>query len=394
MSYFDTAEKKYCCGCEACEQVCPKNAIMMESDFEGFLYPKIHKELCINCDLCKKVCPISNDLNHNMLDKRRVYCIHTNDFNLRTKSSSGGAFSIISETFCDENYVIFGATYDENFNVFHDHVDCLENIDRFRKSKYVQSSINNSYRKVLEYLKQNKKVLFTGTPCQISGLKQFLKKDYENLLCVEIICHGVPSKKVWNKYLEYIGKKYSSKITNINFRQKVENNGEYNSRNIKISLENGKEIIEDSTKNLYLRGFHNKLFYRDSCTICKFADPVRYADITIADCWGIEDVDSSIDVHKGASLVIINTKKGIKIWNKIKSDISLFELNLDFAESSNEQFSKPTKVHRNRDEFYRNLDKLPFNRNINKNIPQTLKQKVKVVLPNRIKIKLKKIIKY
>ena len=396
MSYFHSGEKKDCCGCEACKQICPKGAIIMKPDFEGFLYPQIVEAKCINCNLCRKVCPISNKVDNQMLDERKVFSIHTNDEELLDKSSSGGAFTIITEAYCDKDYVIFGARYDEKFNVYHDYIENIEEIYKFRKSKYVQSNLNNSYKEVLRFLKEDKKVIFSGTPCQIAGLKKFLRKEYENLLCIDIVCHGVPSKKVWNKYLEYIESKYNSKINNINFRHKVKQYGIYNSRNIKILLENGKRIIEDSRKNLYLRGFHNKLFYRHSCTSCKFSNPTRYADITIADCWGIENIDSTIDVHRGESMVVINTQKGMDIWNKINqsSNISKLELDLEFAIKSNEQFREATKVHKNRDDFYKNLDSTAFNKNIKSSLPETFKSKVKRMIPNKIKVQIKNILNY
>lgn len=396
MSYFDTNDKKDCCGCEACEQICPKQAIIMDSDFEGFLYPKIVDEKCIDCNLCRKVCPISNKVDNHMLDERKVFSIHANDEVLLDKSASGGAFSIITEAFCDKNYVIFGVRYDEEFNVYHDYVESIGEIYKFRKSKYVQSNINNSYKEVLQFLKENKKVIFSGTPCQIAGLKKFLRKEYENLLCVDIVCHGVPSKKVWNKYLEYIESKYNSKINNINFRHKIKLSSKYNSKNIKIVLKNGKEIVEDSYKNLYLRGFQNELLFRPSCEVCKFANPIRYADITIADCWGIENIDSTIDVHKGESMIVINTKKGMYIWNKISesSSISKLELNLEFAIKSNTQFREPTKVHKNRDNFYKNLDNIAFNKNIKSSLPETFKSKIKMMIPYKIKVHIKNILNY
>lgn len=391
MSYFSTLKKEDCCGCEACRQICPKRAIRMDEDYEGFLYPDIDLNLCINCGLCESVCPISNDLKIEVLQEQKVFSMHTNNSILRTKSSSGGAFTVLSKTFCDKDYVIFGAIYDEEFNVLHDYIDSIDNIYKFRKSKYVQSRINNSYKQVLKSLKENKKVMFTGTPCQIAGLRQFLKKEYSNLLCVEIICHGVPSNKVWRKYIDYVEEKYDSSIKNINFRHKTDYNGVYNSKNIKIELMNGKQILEDEIKNLYLRGFHNNLFYRKSCTVCKFANPLRYADITIADCWGIEKINPNIDVHQGESMVVVNTKKGLNLWNNIQEQVEILELDLNFAIQSNEQFRKPTSVHINRDAFYKSLDKTAFNKNINRNIPKTYKNKIIGLMPIKMKTKLKKI---
>lgn len=391
MNNLKIIEKNKCTGCGTCKQICPKKCIQMVEDEEGFLYPVRGKE-CVDCGLCEKVCPIKNKLEKETYIQK-VYGLSLKDEEILNKSASGGAFSAIVEAFCDENYVIFGAKYDEKFNVIHDYIQDKENIDIFRKSKYVQSNIRDNYIKAKEFLNNGKKVVFTGTPCQIAGLKKYLQKEYENLICIDLICHGVPSQKVFNKYIDFIEKKYKSKITNINFREKVLQNDKWNSRNIKIKLKNDKTIIKDSTKDLYLRGFHNALFYRPSCEECIFANPNRISDITISDCWGIEKVHLEKDVHKGESMIVINTKKGEKLLKHIENICNLEELSLDFAINNNAQFRENCKFHKNRKDFFENLDKYRFDKLINKYIKiNKIRIVISKIVPNNVKVRLKKIL--
>lgn len=210
-------DKQNCCGCEACVQRCPKQCITMQSDHEGFLYPKVNEEICIHCGLCEKVCPIINTATEK--EPFKILGAKANDDEIVKKSSSGGFFSLIAEKVLSQNGVIFGAKFDKNWNVVHDYTDNINELDVFRRSKYVQSRIGNTYQKAEDFLKAGRLVLFTGTPCQIKGLKLFLRKDYENLLTVDFVCHGVPSPAVWNMYLDaYIKKlaykdQISSKLT-------------------------------------------------------------------------------------------------------------------------------------------------------------------------------------
>lgn len=393
MSYLKQNIKEDCSGCQACKQICPRNAIDMIEDEEGFLYPKKNSN-CIECGLCEKICPLQNKILNKTIEQK-VYAGEYKDKDILRKSSSGGAFTAICNSFCDENYVIFGAKFDNNFHVKHDYIEDINEIDIFRKSKYVQSDINKMYLKVKEFLNQGKKVVFSGTPCQIAGLKSFLNnKEFENLLCVDIICHGVPSAKVWNQYIKYVEKKYNSRIKEINFREKIIEDKKYNSRNLKIKLENGKIITENSNKSYYLKGFHNKLFYRPSCEKCKFANSNRISDITIGDCWGINKIHPELDVHKGVSLIVINTEKGNKIKEKLEEYMNLQKLDLNFAIKENAQFREPTKFHKNRDKFYKSIDNnLKFNKKIKKYAKESYKVIIKRNITKFIPKKIKKIIK-
>lgn len=193
-------DKKECCGCSACASVCPKNCITMSEDSEGFLYPHVDESVCIDCHLCERVCPM---INHGKdREPLAVYAAKNSNETIRMQSSSGGIFTLLAERVIDEGGVVFGASFNDRWEVVHDHVETKEELAKFRGSKYVQSKIGDNYRKVKLFLSEGRNVLFSGTPCQISGLKKYLRKDYDNLLAVDFICHGVPSPGVFRTYLQ------------------------------------------------------------------------------------------------------------------------------------------------------------------------------------------------
>ena len=236
MELANGLSKEKCTGCRACEQICPTKCIEMVSDKEGFAYPIKNEEKCIHCGLCKKGCPILNKIQNNK-ENQEVYTLKNKDKNVVLDSSSGGAFTSIMQSFCDDNTVIFGVKFDENLKAVHDYVYNIKDAKIFKKSKYVQSNVRNTYEKAKEFLEEGKKVLYTGTPCQIAGLKKYLNKEYENLLLVDLICHGVPSQKVFDKYIEEIKNKYKKDIKSINFREKTYKNNIWNSKNIQLEFE-------------------------------------------------------------------------------------------------------------------------------------------------------------
>ena len=388
-------QKNKCTGCQACRQICPKDAITMIEDEEGFLYPEKNQKKCTECGLCTKICPIINDIKiEDRIEKQEVQAVSHKNKDIIIKSSSGGAFTSIVQAFCDKDYVIFGAKYGDRFEVIHSYIEDKTDIDIFRKSKYVQSNIKDTYREAKRLLNENKKVLFSGTPCQIAGLRKYLNKDYQNLFCVDLVCHGVPSQKVFNKYIYCVEKKYKDKIRKISFREKTFKK-KWNSRNILIEFEKNKKIIENSEKNYFLKGFHNKLFYRPSCKECKFANPKRYSDITIADCWGIEELYPDLDVHRGQSLMVINTEKGKKLLNEINKSQEVRELTLEFAIKSNAQFREPTKFNKNRELFFQNFENTRFDKLINKCVKTNYKTKIRkfiyTMTPKKIIIKYKEL---
>ncbi len=363
ICYLKSLDKRNCTGCGACYSICPQKAIQMEEDVEGFLYPQIEQTKCINCHLCENVCPI----NRNLLDiKPKAFSYITNSEENLKNSSSGGAFGDIVDAFYEENRtVIYGCKFDDNNCAIHFGTQDKEQIGVFKKSKYVQSNLLNVFEEIKKYLIEDYKIVFSGTPCQVSGLKSFLSKDYENLLSVDIICHGVPSQKLLDYYIMEESKKNNSKIKSLNFREKViDKNGRYNSRNIRLNLEDGRVVIKNVKQSSYLLGFHNHLFYRPSCYFCNFAQINRDSDITIADCWGINTVNSDKDVHKGVSCVIINSDKGQKVFENMNGQKD--KISINFIVNNNYSYSAPTKYHKNREKFFNNLTVDNFEKKINK----------------------------
>ena len=319
-------DKRDCCGCSACAQVCPKRCITMIEDKEGFLYPSVNLHNCVDCHLCEKVCPMLNQGKPH--EPEEVYAAKSNDEKVRIDSSSGGIFTVLAEEILAEKGIIFGAKFNEKWEVVHDYTDTKEGIAAFRGSKYVQSSISDTYKKVESFLKQGRKVLFSGTPCQIRGLKLFLRKDYDNLLTVDFICHGVPSPKIWRIYLketiackkEKATSSHATLIKNISFRDKRLGWKKYSFSLTYFTVGGDGErkllsFSEPLEKNIFLRGFMSNLFLRPSCHSCKCREFRSGSDITIADCWGLNKIYPDFDDDKGYSLCIVKNKKISSIRN-------------------------------------------------------------------------------
>lgn len=327
-------DKHNCCGCSACVQICPKQCIVLEEDEKGFMYPIVHKEHCINCGLCEKVCPfLIHGRNHYPIE---VYAASNPDETVRMNSSSGGIFSMLAETILNENGVVFGACFDEKWNVIHDYTETKDGLEKFRGSKYVQSTIGDTYKKALVFLRNGRKVLFSGTPCQILGLKNFLKKEYENLLTVDVVCHGVPSPLVWRSYLEYVNPS-NKKISFVNLRDKSRG-----WKNYSYLIKSKDEILVDeyASSSLYLLGFSLNLTLRPSCYKCPAKDLKSGSDVTLSDCWGNLKKNNIYDDDKGLSAVIVNSVKGKSFLDKII--LNKKSLTFEFIQKNNPSVSNST----------------------------------------------------
>lgn len=393
LFYLDTKIKKNCYGCRACEQVCPVGCIKTTKDSEGFIYPSKIEDLCINCNLCKNVCP---NYNSKKIDNyvSNIYMAINKDEKTLEKSSSGGVFSALVNLYCKENFMIFGVEFDNDFNVVHTYTSQKDNIAKYRKSKYVQSDIGDCYKKAEEFLKEDKYVLFTGTPCQIAGLKLFLKKDYKNLLCVDIVCHGVPSQKIFHRYIDYLQKKHKGHMQSFMFRYKSKHGLCFNSRNIKAVI-NNKVIIKNSDKDYFLKGYHNALFYRPSCYYCKYSSPYRVSDITMADFWGVEGLYPNENVHKGVSIILTNTIKGKLLIEDLKKEMKIVEVNKEYVINNNGQLNHSAKLHPKRELFYELLKTKTFDEAIRKCKlkPSFLRRSISNLIPKKMKKVLKRLIK-
>lgn len=309
-------DKFKCCGCNACVQRCPKQCISMQEDEEGFLYPIVDMSNCVDCGLCEKVCPVINqESERNPIE---VFAAVNQDDSIRMQSSSGGIFTALAEQIIRENGVVFGARFDEKWEVKHDYTETIEGLKVFRGSKYVQSRIGDTFKQAEFFLKAGRKVMFVGTPCQIAGLRLFLRKEYVNLLAVDIICHGVPSPMIWRKYLEDKTKRQGIEfIQSISFRDKGTGWKNY-SFNIKYEKGNSESSFSEyASQNIFMKGFLADLYLRPSCYACPAKKLKSGSDITLGDFWGIQHIKPELDDDKGVCAFIINTRKGIEWQNKL-----------------------------------------------------------------------------
>lgn len=400
----DIERKEECCGCQACVESCPKKCISLEVDNEGFWYPLVNGDDCINCHLCEKVCPIIN-----RQEERRpidVYAAKNPNDEIREESSSGGVFTLLAENIIKQGGVVFGAKWNSNWEVEHGYCDTIGGLKDFRGSKYVQSNIVGCYARAEEFLKEGRKVLFSGTPCQIAGLKGFLGKEYENLLLVDCICHGVPSPGVFRQYLDelrelagiYRGKTVYKdsfidkhlKITNINFRDKrcgwndynctvsfglMTGNGNYSNRLKKehYSLSGNffskwalfdkdyfssdENIVQYSVpyfQDAFLRGFNTDLYTRPSCSACQFRGLRGGSDITLGDFWGISEAKPEFDDNKGVSAVLINTLKGKVVFNAL--DFQTSKTSFEVICHYNNSLIESDPPHKHRVDFFKHAD--------------------------------------
>lgn len=304
---------KLCTGCTACKSICPKQAIDMISDKDGFLYPTINKDKCINCKLCEKVCPLDKKFTP-MINK--VYAAKSYDKNVILSSSSGGIFYELSKYILKNNGFVCGAAFDDNFQVHHIIIDNIEELPKLMTSKYVQSRIEDCYVEIKKLLNGDRLVLFSGTPCQTNGLKSYLKKDYSNLICIDIICHGTPAPRIWSYELNKYKKYNHSPVKSICFRDKKVSWKEYG---YSCTYDDDSKKYSKHQNTTYSKAFLNDLDLRKSCYLCKAKGINRASDITLGDFWGCEKFSISINDDKlGLSIVVIHTNKGLDIVNKLK----------------------------------------------------------------------------
>lgn len=345
-------EKDLCCGCTACYSICPKNAIKMVRDNEGFLYPEVDKEKCVNCGMCKKVCPILNKAKLNEF-KPKAYLFQNSNEEIRKDSTSGGIFTAIGEFVIKNNGIVYGASFDDNFVVNHIGVESTDELSKFRKSKYVQSNQNNCFKEIKQYLDNGKLVCYSGTPCQVGGLRAYLRKDYENLILVDIMCHSVPSPLVFEKYKRYILKKMNAnKILNINFRDK--NKYGYKYSMMTVETDNG-IYSQGIDTDPYLRAFFSDTSIRPSCYNCHFKTMKRVSDLTIWDCFNINEIDKSFDDDKGTTRILVQSEKGEKLLENL-DNVRLKELDINIATKKVKEMTNSVNYNNKRKKFFENIN--------------------------------------
>ena len=401
------SEKRDCCGCSACVQRCPEQCITLREDAEGFLYPEVDKGRCIDCGLCEKVCPVLNQEEERQ--PLILLAAKNKDQDIRMDSSSGGVFSLLAECIIDENGAVFGARFNDDWSVVHDFTKVKKDLSVFRGSKYVQSYIGDSFLQIEKMLKAGQKVMFTGTSCQVRGLKLFLRKDYPNLLTVDFICHGVPSPKVWKKYLNEIlddsarravaGKNtvLSSSlndmpvITGIAFRDKKLYGWKKYSfvvrgKSASKADKNSVLLSDMVSSNAYMRVFLNNYCLRPSCYSCPAKGGKANSDITLADFWGIETFYPEFDDDKGVSLVVTNTLKGNRILQKIENQMDFINVVASTAFAHNGGYFKSVAIPAKRDDFWRMFEEgFPIHQIVHRLLPVTFRQQVRGVLKKLLK---------
>lgn len=338
--------KQHCTGCGACYNICPVGAITMQGDKYGFYKPAIDKEKCTNCGLCEKICPLDKLVSSN--DEPKAMSLINKNEDIRLKSASGGAFSAFATGIINNGGIVYGVVWDENIIAVHERAENIEQLEKMYSSKYVQSNVRNSFKCVKKDLDDDKFVLFSGTPCQIAGLKSYLKKEYDKLLTIDIICHGVPSPLILEKFKqEFLKSNSENKIVDIKFRSKKRGWGNFYTQVITTEK---KEYCTDGSKSDYLKVF-GTLSLNSSCYSCQYNKIPRIADITIGDFWGVDEYDKSLNDQKGTSIILINNEKGKNFLTEYSSNCFLHEVPFDVVIKHNPNIYTSTKAHKFRMEF-------------------------------------------
>lgn len=376
-------DKKNCMGCSACSSICPTNCITMTADSEGFLYPKVNESKCINCNLCVKTCPLLN-LKTIHRDHSKVYGGYNKNNDNRFNSSSGGIFYLLASHIINNGGIVFGASFNEKNKVIHIKVDKKDDLPKLMTSKYVQSEIGNTYKEVKKYLMKDITVLFSGTPCQISGLYHFLKRSYSNLITQDIICHGVPSPKLWEYHLNNIGIKGKTDIIdvkNINFRDK---NTGWENYSFSYSR-NQKKYVISHNKDIYMKSFLSNYNLRPSCYFCEFKEGKSGADLTLGDFWGVQKLGIFEETNKGISLVIVNSNKGENLLKEISNKCVLREVDYNDSFKYNKAYFESVKIPKNRSKYFKEINQ--------ENFVEVTKKYTKISFFRKTKILIKKFLK-
>ena len=356
---LEVLEKTKCCGCAACFSSCPHQAISMRFDNEGFEYPVINQKNCVDCGLCQKVCPVIQYDNkqvqrdaHN--DAQIGYAARNKNYAQRLISSSGSIFPPIAEWILANNGIVVGAAYDEQFNVVHKIITSADGLGELQGSKYLQCKADNTtFKRIRDELKGGRLVLYAGMACQVEGLKAFLRKEYDNLYTIDLICMGIPSPIVWQKYLKVFFA--DERIKYVNFKEKSVG---WNSFCFYVKT-NKRDFKERGMENLYLQSMFRSWNMRPSCFTCPFKKERRFSDFTLADCWGANRLVPTIDDNKGLSSVIVHSTKGQRLWQLLSGNIESIEISIDSITAGNQNLIQNKPQTGNRQLFYELLDRNP-----------------------------------
>lgn len=392
MATIMICSKDICTGCAACYNICPSRCITMVSDAEGFLHPEIDIENCTDCGACKRVCPIIHALEPNHFATPKVYACWNKDEDIRFQSASGGVFSALAQHVLDEGGIVFGAAFDENMRIKHIAVDRQEDLGKLRSSKYVQSDVGCSYIKVKEFLEQNKKVLFSGTPCQIAALYAVVGQDNRNLITCDILCKGVPSPGLFTRYVKYLETTFQSKLVNINFRHKCKG---WELVSTMATFSNGRQSILTNTNNSFMFGFGKGFTIRLSCYHCLYKNIERLGDITLGDFWGIgELVPFNHNTRNGISLILVNSEKGHQFFEETSQRFCFEERTLKEATNRQPVLNYNIPEPKNRKQFFADYQRLEYEELAKKHlVDKGLKRLIKLVIPQTWIFYLRKLIK-
>lgn len=357
---IEIKNKKDCCGCGTCEKACPKRAISMKPDRIGFLFPEIDTDICVECGICENICPVINHCNRENKE-HKVFAAYSKDPQTRFEGSSGGMFGILAKNIISQNGKVYGAAFDNDLKLKCTSADTEEALAPLYKSKYLQSDLGDSFYEIERELKLGKKILFVSTPCQVYALKRYLKKDYENLLLVDFVCHGVPSQSFFDECKKFIEEKEQIKVLDFQFRTKKENGATPHYYTITYD-KNGKhhKKVKLYVHSPFYYGFQKYITLRDSCYDCRFSHSNRCSDITIGDFHGIDKYIKGINRFDGVSTVVLNTEKGENVWETISGNVIYHDIDFETLYNNGELMRGGTQMPIGREEFIADLEALPF----------------------------------
>jgi acetyltransferase-like isoleucine patch superfamily enzyme/coenzyme F420-reducing hydrogenase beta subunit len=368
-----------CSGCSACVDICGNKAIELKTDVEGFWYPEVNHELCSNCGLCEKTCPQLHvdELRYGQKEDPMVYAAYHKDYELRRESTSGGLFSALANEMYDRGGYVGGAVYTEEFTARQIVSKNREDIVRIRGSKYFQSDMTGLFKQIEEILSEGEKVLVCGTPCQMAGLRLYLRKEYEKLITVDFICLGINSPKIFRKYLESLERQYEAKVISVQAKNKDLG---WRSLACKVIFSDGRTYLREGRNDDFVRGFiEAHCCCRPVCYECKYKGFPRISDITLGDFWGIENVERAMDDDMGTSAVLLNTQKGIAYFESIKDKIVSKEVTLRDVLPGNPALTSSAALPTiNRCQYYKDVDTLAFDAVAKKYYPSDRRPSTKV----------------
>lgn len=364
---ISTQKYEKCCGCKACADICPKNAIVFKIDGEGFLYPVVSDD-CVECGLCRNVCPELNVLKPDFEKKQQFIACLDKDRERRDKGSSGGIFGLLATSLINDGYVVCGAAFDEYLRLKHQYASDREGLEKLKKSKYLQSDCSTVYAHIKKGVRSGRKVMFVGTPCQCNALRNVVGLS-DDLILVDFACHGVPSQELFDKCIAFYESHHDCKVLGYMFRHKLRRYG--SPQNFLLTLKKGDKTYQKEGhyyEEPFYCGFQKYITLRPSCYSCQWSQTERVSDITLADFWGIESVTDKWDRTDHPSLVLINTEKGMHFFDTIKEQIDWIEVKKEDAIRGNDSLIEPTALSPKRALFFADYKTLPFDEVVEKHL--------------------------